>query len=99
MNLAKIIADLRLELQCLSTAIASMEELARVQSLSESAVRELAQPNPEPTGDDEPPPVKRRRGRPPKNASQADSPEGHAAPQPAPSAPPPGDGDATASAA
>jgi hypothetical protein len=96
MNLAKIIGELRLELQCLNTAIASMEELARVQSLSESTGREFAQPDatPPPSGD-EPPPAKRRRGRPPKNVSQASE----ESPQPvAPASAPAGD-EPTASAA
>ena len=77
MDLAKIIAELRVELQCLDTAIASMEELARVQNVLESSTRpEL--PSGMPPGEPESAPVKRRRGRPPKHApaiEAADEPE------------------------
>ena len=71
MDLAKIIGELRLELQCLEAAIASMEELARVQNLvNESG--EDTQPDPPPPG--EPPVAKRRRGR-PRKSQEASSPE------------------------
>ena len=68
MDLAKIIADLRVELQCLNTAIASMEELARVQSHLDSGNHPTT-PNAGPSDVSEPPgdpspPVKRGRGRP-----------------------------------
>lgn len=68
MDLAKIIAELRLELQCLDAAIASIEELARVQNVggadlppATASKPESAPPEPEPEGVA---PVKRRRGRP-----------------------------------
>ena len=61
MDLAKIIADLRTELACLNSAIASMEQLARFQSTPDGgkalSIPESGQPE---TGV----PVKRRRGRP-----------------------------------
>ena len=61
MDLAKIIADLRTELACLNSAIASMEQLARFQSTPDGgkalSIPESGQPE---TGA----PVKRRRGRP-----------------------------------
>jgi len=61
MDLAKIIADLRTELACLNSAIASMEQLARVHGAPDSgkapSIPESGQPE---TGV----PVKRRRGRP-----------------------------------
>lgn len=72
MDLAKIIAELRVELQYFDTAIASIEELARIQTLRESGVPagtpgapEAATPGPELQ---DPAPVKRRRGRPRKDA-------------------------------
>jgi len=68
MNLAKIIGELRAELQCLNTAITSMEELARVQKAADSGDRP-ADPLPSETPADGAPPVKRGRGRPPKNAA------------------------------
>jgi len=68
MNLAKIIGELRAELQCLNTAITSMEELARVQSAADSEDRPVNPPPAEPSADATPP-VKRRRGRPPKVAA------------------------------
>jgi hypothetical protein len=66
MDLAKIIGDLKAELQCLVTAINSMEELARVQSLSDSEVRQIVSSPPDPESQGQPQ-VKRRRGRPRKN--------------------------------
>jgi hypothetical protein len=73
MDLAKIIVELRAELQCLDTAIASMEELARVQNIAEAHVHptsgEAGSVPPEP-GPENSPPVKRRRGRPRKNEAQ-----------------------------
>jgi hypothetical protein len=86
MDLAKIIAEMRVELQCLDTAIASIEELARVQNIPvPDAVH--AEPSEEPgespaspSESDDPPPVKRPRGRPrkdqPSDASQAPQPMG-----------------------
>ena len=72
MDLAKIIGELRLELECVVSAIASMEELARVKSLSQPGARQ-AQPTDLAPSTDIPEletgaePVKRRRGRPRKN--------------------------------
>lgn len=74
MDLAKIIGELRVELQCLDTAIASMEELARVQSLSDFANRPAGSSGPDPQPEpsvDEALPVKRRRGRPRKDSGAA----------------------------
>jgi len=68
MNLAKIIGELRAELQCLNTAITSMEELARVQNAADLEERPVDSTPVEPSTDGTPP-VKRRRGRPPKNAT------------------------------
>jgi hypothetical protein len=62
MDLAKIIAEMRLELQCLETAIASIEELARVQNVLTDEL--LGAPI---QTDEEGAPVKRPRGRPRKN--------------------------------
>lgn len=61
MDLGKIIAQLRTELQCLDTVIASIEELARVQSLAEAGVGEAVPSGVEPEKDL--PPEKPRRGR------------------------------------
>jgi hypothetical protein len=61
MDLAKIIGELRQELQCLEAAIASMEELARVQNVPILALKPAPQ-GPEVDPDD-PPPGKVRRGR------------------------------------
>ena len=47
MDLAKSIAELRVELQCLDTAIASIAELARVQNLNEGGVRPATNPEAE----------------------------------------------------
>jgi len=66
MDLAKIIGELRAELQCLDVAITSMEELARVQNLPDSEVRQILASPPDP-GNQEEAPVKRGRGRPRKN--------------------------------
>jgi len=74
MDLAKIIGELRVELQCLDTAIASMEELARVQNVSDLEGRTTisSAPDPEPaTPAEQPLQGKRRRGRPRKDASAA----------------------------
>ena len=54
MDLAKIISELRVELQAVEAAIASMETLARTQLAPPAAVRRTA---PAPV-------VKKRRGRP-----------------------------------
>jgi hypothetical protein len=72
MDLAKIIAELRVELQCLDTAIASIEELARAQNIAEADFRPAREGERGPTepDPDDIPPVKRRRGRPRKNAPQ-----------------------------
>jgi len=62
MDLAKIIADLRFELQTMNTAIASLESLERIQEAADSAPRRgnsASKPSSE-----EPAPVKRPRGRP-----------------------------------
>jgi hypothetical protein len=75
MDLAKIIGELRLELECVVSAIASMEELARVKSLSKPGARQAQLPDPSATlritdaeaGGE---PLKRRRGRPRKNPVQ-----------------------------
>jgi len=74
MDLAKIIAELRVELQCLNTAIASIEELARVQNIADG---EAPPPSPRETergptepGPENSPPEKRRRGRPRKSEAQ-----------------------------
>ena len=68
MDLAKILAELRLELQCLDTAIESVEKLARVQNIADvDAIPETAveaQPGPPEPAPEGAVPVKRRRGRP-----------------------------------
>ena len=72
MDLAKIIGELRLELECVVSAIASIEELARVKNLSQQGARQVQPADPEASpktaeleaGGE---PVKRRRGRPRKN--------------------------------
>ena len=66
MDLAKIIGELKLELQCLDAAITSMEDLARFQNikLPDALTHPSADPEPAPL---DPPPVKRPRGRPRKN--------------------------------
>lgn len=61
MDLGKIIAQLRSELQCLDAVIVSMEALARVQSLTDSLPGEEFPPENPP--DEEPPPARKRRGR------------------------------------
>src|SRR5215469_15689623 len=75
MDLSKIITELRMELECLNTAIASMEELARVQNLVDAGDQPTPPSGPgriagEP-GQSETPqdaaPVKRPRGRPRKH--------------------------------
>ena len=66
MDLAKIIGNLRVELQYLDAAIASMEQLARAQGYPDSSSRSEAPSDPQPPGEDAPP-LKRRRGRPRKN--------------------------------
>ena len=72
MDLAKIIGELRLELQCLDAAIASVEELARVQKLSGSAAgNETPVVDESAVGDAPPQPLKRPRGRPRKVSPQA----------------------------
>ena len=68
MKLAKIIGELRVELRCLDTAIASLEELKRVQAALDSGAGQEAPPDPEPDAGG-PPPVKRKRGRPRKNTA------------------------------
>jgi hypothetical protein len=72
MDLAKMIIELRAELQCLNTAIASIEELARVQNVADSNIRPPSETEPVPPEPDpgNAPPVKRRRGRPRKNEAQ-----------------------------
>ena len=72
MDLAKIISGLRLELQCLNTAIASIEELARVQNVveAESFQSDLPAGGGPVTGQpavEGAVPVKRGRGRPRKH--------------------------------
>jgi hypothetical protein len=85
MDLAKIIGELKLELECLDTAIASMEELARVQSIADTGVRPLAPAETLPESED-PPPAKRRRGRPSKNAEPVpDETPNHMSPESTPS--------------
>jgi hypothetical protein len=68
MDLAKIIGELKLELQCLDAAIAAMVDLVRVQGLHVPEAREkvvpLSSPPPLPS-----PQVKRGRGRPRKYAA------------------------------
>jgi hypothetical protein len=80
MDLAKIIGELRSELQCFDAAIAAVEELARFQNVAVSAA---AHPkiaaNPEPPSA-EAPPVKRGRGRPRKNIAPAGEPSPALAP-------------------
>ena len=75
MDLAKSIAELRVELQCLDTAIASIEELARVQNLTFAGVRPATTSEAEPVAPEAVPedaaPVKRGRGRPRKNPAPA----------------------------
>jgi hypothetical protein len=71
MDLAKIIDELRLELQCVDSAIASMEELIRLQALH--APEAPATSLPEPAAD---PAVKRGRGRPRKNSLPLPGPGG-----------------------
>jgi hypothetical protein len=75
MDLAKIIAELRMELQCLDTAITSMEELARAQNVADADIRPVTPPDNEPdpndAGPQNVPPMKRGRGRPRKNAAQS----------------------------
>ena len=105
MDLAKIIAELRLELQCLDAAIASVAELARVQNLSDEGVRPGTPPEPPEPFPPEPlppepvtegaAPVKRRRGRPRKNAASAVA----ETPQPKGPGSAQSSGDSTASAA
>jgi hypothetical protein len=92
MDLAKIIGELRLQLQCLDAAIASMEELARVQNIPDSGAREEV-PAATDASAEEPPPAKRRRGRPRKNPVPDSE-----SPQPTDSSTPPDD-DSTESAA
>jgi hypothetical protein len=70
MDLAKIISELKVQLQYLDVAIASMEELARVQNVLDSGGRQVVVPDPDPTPET-PPPVKRGRGRPRKNPAPA----------------------------
>ncbi len=74
MDLSKIIAELREELQCFDAAITSIEELARVQKMKDAAARMDSPREPErvltePEVHDAPP-AKRRRGRPRKHAKQ-----------------------------
>jgi hypothetical protein len=80
MDLAKIIAELKVELQCLDAVIVSIEELARVQNLADEGVRPATSSDDEPVPPGLVPPktvpedaarVKRRRGRPRKNAAPA----------------------------
>jgi hypothetical protein len=68
MDLAKIIGDLKLELKCLDVAIASMEELARIQNISVPSPVQTTPSTPLPAMQ-EPPPLKRGRGRPRKYAA------------------------------
>ena len=72
MDLGKIIAQLRSELQCLDTVIASMEELARVQKLTDGENTEEAALDAAP---DTPEPPKQRRGRPRRGDTQLSGPE------------------------
>ena len=72
MDLAKIIGELRLELECVVSAIASIEELARVKNLSQQGARQVQPTDPEtspktPELEAGAEPVKRGRGRPRKN--------------------------------
>jgi hypothetical protein len=62
MDLAKIIADLRFELQTINTAIDSLEPLARIANAGGSEPRR-GNPATKPSSE-EPAPVKRPRGRP-----------------------------------
>jgi len=74
MDLSKIIGELKVELQVLDTAIASMEELARVQNLAEMGSRPVipseTDSQPAPTAE-QPQERKRKRGRPRKEVSAA----------------------------
>jgi hypothetical protein len=73
MDLAKIIIELRAELQCLDSAIASIEELARVQNIAEAHIHPSSEetgPVPPDPGPENVPPAKRRRGRPRKNEAR-----------------------------
>ena len=93
MDLAKIIIELRAELQCLDTAIASIEELARVQNIAEAHVRPPSESDPvgsdpvppEPVPENTPP-VKRRRGRPRKSETEDPLDAGSATPDDDPTA-------------
>jgi len=62
MDLANIIGELKLELQCIDAAIVSMEQLAHVQNIAIPDARKEAPTDPEPAQSE--PPVKRGRGRP-----------------------------------
>jgi len=66
MDLSKIISELRTELKCLQEAIASMEELARVQNVPEPG-KPVTPPDPQPVMEPGGVPIKRGRGRPRKH--------------------------------
>jgi len=97
MDLAKIIVELRAELQCLDIAIASIEELARVQNVADAQPQPPSETDPSPPepGPENVPPVKRRRGRPRKNEAK----DGVDAPQPIGAGSAPSSDGSTASAA
>jgi hypothetical protein len=71
MDLAKIIDGLKHEMQCVDSAIASMEELIRLQTLHAPEASQTALP--EPAAE---PAVKRGRGRPRKNPLPLSGPDG-----------------------
>lgn len=80
MDLAKIIADLRLELQTMNMAIASLEALARIQKVPGSAPRHAVAASDRSAR--EPAPAKRPRGRPRKNPLPVNPAASHDAPSP-----------------
>jgi hypothetical protein len=82
MDLGKIIAQLKTELQCLDAVIASMEALARVQDLAGSAPGDVLPSEPPP--DEEPLPPKKRRGRPRKEDTPNAAPVANADDAPSP---------------
>lgn len=82
MDLAKIISDLRMELNCLNAAIVAVEELARVQKQLEPAAARQASSAGEGPLQPDGPPVKRGRGRPRKRPAEPSSQPQAQAPEP-----------------
>lgn len=73
MDLAKIVSDLRLELNCLNAAIAAMEQLSRVQKAANFTPEEGSSQSEQPQMQSDLPPAKRGRGRPRKNPLPLDA--------------------------